>query len=107
MKLSFPKKFTLRSDPKTFGQIHSVEGKTFVEHSSNGCKVVPATDGSVFPACDCKNSVDNSYNVKACLPSGAVDIKSCQQSKAKASDFSKAYPKYHKLKQSYILNCIS
>ncbi|CAG7829101.1 unnamed protein product, partial [Allacma fusca] len=126
--ISYPKKFTVRSDPATFGQILSVEGEHF-DDPSNGCNVVPATDGSIFPgnitrdtilsfysedlcsvvplvfkevttykgisaykfvlaedaldiaACDCKDSGDSSDHVKTCLPSGAVDVKTCQHSK--------------------------
>ncbi|CAG7718092.1 unnamed protein product, partial [Allacma fusca] len=138
-ELSYPKKFTVRSDPATFGQIISVDGEHF-DDPSNGCNVVPPTDGSIFPsnitkdtilsfysedlcsvvplvfkeattykgisafkfvlaqdaldiaACDC-----SANNDKSCLPSGAIDVKTCQQNLpyiASLPHFLDADPKY-------------
>ncbi|CAG7824394.1 unnamed protein product, partial [Allacma fusca] len=67
MELStYPRKFTVRSDPETFGQIHSVEEENLDEHYSNGCNVAPATDGSFFPGNITKDTILSFYSEDLC-----------------------------------------
>ncbi|CAG7817586.1 unnamed protein product, partial [Allacma fusca] len=64
-EVSYPKKFNLRSDPETFGEILRLEGKNLGDNSS-GCNVAPATDGSVFSGNVTKETILSFYSEDLC-----------------------------------------
>ncbi|CAG7817588.1 unnamed protein product [Allacma fusca] len=64
-EISYPKKFTLRSDPERFGEIFTLEGKNLGDNSS-GCNVSPATDGSVFSGNVTKETILSFYSEDLC-----------------------------------------